>query len=58
MKALQLAYGVGLRTIEVVSPRISEIDSDRQLIQVELSKGRKNCYAMMPLDLQDLLRAW
>ncbi len=42
MKALSLAYGFGLRALEVVSPRVLDIASDCQLIQVELSKGRKN----------------
>ena len=58
MKALSLAYGFGLRALELVSPRGADIASDRQLIQVELSKCRKNCYAMLSLDLRELLRAW
>ena len=38
--ALSLAYGAGLRASEVVSLKISEIDSERQVIRVEQGKGR------------------
>ncbi len=57
MTALSLAYGFWLRAHEVFSPRVLDIASDRQLIQVELSKGRRNGYAILSLDLRELLRA-
>ncbi len=56
--ALSLAYGAGLRASEVVSLKVSDIDSGRQVIRVEQGKGRKDRYAMLSLDLLDLLRAW
>ena len=58
--ALSLAYGTGLRASEVVSLKVSDIDSDseRMVIRVEQGKGRKDRYAMLPPALLDLLRAW
>jgi site-specific recombinase XerD len=56
--ALSLAYGAGLRASEVVYLRVSDIDSARQVIRIEQSKGRKDRYAMLPDDLLALLRAW
>jgi len=58
--ALSLAYGTGLRASEVVSLKVSDIDSDseRRVIRVEQGKGRKDRYAMLPPALLDLLRAW
>jgi len=56
--ALSLAYGAGLRASEVVSLKVSDIDSDRQVIRVEQGKGRKDRYAMLSEPLLDLLRAW
>ena len=56
--ALSLAYGAGLRALEVVSLKVSDIDSDRQVIRVEQGKGRKDRYAMLSDDLLELLRTW
>ena len=56
--ALSLAYGAGLRASEVVSLKVSDIDSQRQVIRIEQGKGRKDRYAMLSLDLLDLLRDW
>ena len=56
--ALSLAYGAGLRASEVVSLKVSDIDSKRQVIRVEQGKGRKDRYAMLSPDLLALLRAW
>ena len=56
--ALSLAYGAGLRASEVVSLKVSDIDSQRQVIRVEQGKGRKDRYAMLSPALLDLLRAW
>jgi len=56
--ALSLAYGAGLRASEVVSLKVSDIDSGRQVIRVEQGKGRKDRYAVLPAPLLDLLRAW
>lgn len=56
--ALSVAYGAGLRASEVVSLKISDIDSARMVIRVEQGKGRKDRYAMLPEPLLELLRAW
>ena len=56
--ALSLAYGAGLRASEVVSLKVSDIDSGRQAIRVEQGKGRKDRYAMLADDLLVLLRDW
>jgi len=56
--ALSLAYGAGLRASEVVSLKVSDIDSSRQVIRVEQGKGRKDRYAMLSDDLLALLRDW
>jgi len=56
--ALSLAYGAGLRASEVVSLKVSDIDSKRVVIRVEQGKGRKDRYAMLSELLLDLLRAW
>ncbi len=58
--ALSVAYGAGLRASEVVSLKMSDIDSDseRMVIRVEQGKGRKDRYTMLSEPLLDLLRAW
>jgi site-specific recombinase XerD len=56
--ALSVSYGAGLRASEVVSLKVTDIDSSRQVIRVEQGKGRKDRYAMLSLDLLDLLRSW
>ena len=56
--ALSLAYGAGLRASEVVSLKVSDIDSTREVIRVEQGKGRKDRYAMLSDRLLELLRAW
>jgi integrase/recombinase XerD len=39
--ALSISYGTGLRAAEVCNLKVSDIDSDRMLIHVELGKGRR-----------------
>src|SRR5829696_2109808 len=56
--ALSVAYGAGLRANEVVSLKISDIDSTRVVIRVEQGKGRKDRYVMLSPHLLELLRAW
>jgi integrase/recombinase XerD len=56
--ALSVAYGAGLRASEVVSLKVSDIDSPRMLIRVEPGKGRKDRSVMLSPHLLELLRAW
>jgi integrase/recombinase XerD len=56
--ALSLAYGAGLRAAEVVSLKVSDIDSKRMIIRVEQGKGRKDRCVMLSPHLLELLRAW
>lgn len=58
--AFSVAYGAGLRASEVVSLKVSDIDSDpeRMMIRVEQGKGHKDRYAKLSAPLVDLLRAW
>jgi len=56
--ALSVAYGTGLRASEVVSLKLTDINSEREVIRVEQGKGRKDRYAVLPAPLLNLLRAW
>ena len=56
--ALSVAYGAGLRATEVISLKVSDIDSKRMIIRVEQGKGRKDRYVMLSPHLLELLRAW
>jgi integrase/recombinase XerD len=56
--ALSVAYGAGLRASEVVSLKVSDIDSKRMLVRVEQGKGRKDRHAMLSPQLLAVLRAW
>ena len=55
--ALSVAYGEGLRAAEVVSLKVSDIDSRRMIIRVEQGKGRKDRNVMLSACLLELLRA-
>ncbi len=56
--ALALAYGTGLRANEVVSLRVTDIDSQRMTLRVEQGKGGKDRYAMISPVLLERLRVW
>ena len=53
-----MAYGAGLRVSEVVSLKVSDIDSQRMTLRIEQGKGSKDRYAMLSPILLELLRAW
>ena len=55
---LSIAYGAGLRAMEVVSLKVASIDSQRMLIRVEQGKGRRDRFAMLSPQLLELLRDW
>jgi integrase/recombinase XerD len=56
--ALSVAYGAGLRASEVVSLKVSDIDSQRMTLRIEQGKGSKDRYAMLSPVLLERLRAW
>ena len=56
--ALSLTYATGLRSSEVVSLRLTDIDSDRMVIRVEQGKGKKDRYVILSPNLLDILREW
>lgn len=56
--ALAVAYGAGLRASEVVSLKVSDIDSQRMTLRIEQGKGGKDRYAMLSPVLLERLRAW
>ena len=56
--ALSVAYGAGLRAMEVVALKVCDIDSKRMMIRVEQGKGRKDRHAMLSPQLLELLRDW
>ena len=56
--ALAVAYGAGLRASEVVSLKVSDIDSQRMTLRIEQGKGSKDRYAMLSPVLLERLRAW
>ena len=45
--ALSVAYGAGLRAMEVVALKVSDIASKRMMLRVEQGKGRKDRFAML-----------
>jgi len=55
---LSVAYGAGLRASEVVSLRVTDVDSKRMLLRVEQGKGRKDRNALLGPSLLALLRHW
>jgi site-specific recombinase XerD len=56
--ALSVAYGAGLRAMGVVALKVTDIDSQRMLLRVEMGKGRKDRFAMLSPQLLELLRDW
>ena len=56
--ALSVAYGAGLRAMEVVALKVCDIDCKRMMLRVEQGKGRKDRFAMLSPRLLELLRDW
>ena len=48
---LSLAYATGLRASEVVSLKLTDIDSERMVIRVEQGKGKKDRYVILSPNL-------
>jgi site-specific recombinase XerD len=56
--ALSVAYGAGLRASEVISLKVSDIDSRQMTIRIEQGKGRKDRAAKLSPQVLSVLRAW
>lgn len=56
--ALSVAYGAGLRANEVVSLRITDVDSQRMTLRVHQGKGSKDRYAILSPVMLERLRTW
>lgn len=56
--ALSVAYATGLRVSEVVSLKVTDVDSTRMVLRVEQGKGCKDRYAVLSPVLLERLRAW
>ena len=56
--AFSLAYGAGLRAGEVVTLKVTDIDSRRMLIRIEQGKGLKDRHAVLGPSLLSVLRQW
>jgi len=56
--ALSVAYGAGLRASEVISLKVSDIDSRQMTIRIEQGKGHKDRTAKLSPLLLEQLRNW
>lgn len=55
---LMMVYGSGLRVSEVVCLKPQHIDSERMLVRVEQSKGRKDRYTLLSQKALEVLRLY
>src|SRR5215468_9778973 len=55
---LSLAYATGLRASEVVSLKLTDIDSERMVIRVEQGKWKNDRYVMLSPILLEILHEW
>jgi len=56
--ALSVAYGAGLRASEVISLRVSDVDSERMTLRIVRGKGQKDRYAMLSPLMLERIRTW
>jgi integrase/recombinase XerD len=56
--AFSIAYGAGLRSSEVISLKVSDIDSTRMVLRIEDGKGGKDRLAKLSPQMLKELRAW
>jgi integrase/recombinase XerD len=53
---LMTAYAAGLRVSDVTKLKVSDIDSQRMVIRIEMAKGKKDRYVMLSPRLLPILR--
>ena len=53
---LKLCYGMGLRVSEIVNLKITNVDSNRMLVHIEMGKGKRDRYVTLPSSILDDLR--
>jgi integrase/recombinase XerD len=56
--AFSIAYGAGLRSSELVSLKVSDIDSTRMVLRIEDGKGGRDRLAKLSPQMLKELRAW
>ncbi len=55
---LMTAYGCGLRVSEVISLKVTDIDSERMMVRIEQAKGAKDRYSILSPRLLGELRLY
>ena len=55
---LMTSYSAGLRVSELVSLKLSDIDSKRMMIHIRQGKGKKDRYVPLSIKLLEVLRAY
>lgn len=53
-----VAYGAGLRAMEVCQLRVTDVDSHNMVLHIEQGKGRRDRQAMLSPQLLNILRHW
>jgi site-specific recombinase XerD len=56
--ALTVIYGLGLRSGELLSLEINNIDGERNLIKIVAAKGKKDRFLPLTVDLKEILRQY
>jgi site-specific recombinase XerD len=56
--AFSVAYGAGLRSSEVASLKVSDINSERMTLHIQEGKGGRERYAMLAPVMLERLRTW
>jgi site-specific recombinase XerD len=51
-------YAAGLRVSEVSHLRVADVDSERMALRIELGKGGKDRYSLLPPQLLEVLRQY
>ena len=55
---IMIAYAAGLRVSEIVNLRLQDVDSERMVLHIRQSKGKKDRQVMLSVQLLETLRAY